>query len=666
MTVILFLMTIFIVVIPTMQKSLMDEKREKLRDLSSSIWHIFEYYESRERSGEISRGEAQASAAAELSAIRYGPEMRDYFWINDINCTMIAHPYTKEFVGQDVTDYRDSKGKLIFQEVVKAASGEKGCGYVEYMWQWNDSSGRIAPKVSFVRLFKPWGWVVGTGIYVEDVKAEIAAVTNRILMISLGILIIILIISLYMINQGLEAETLRCNAELALRKAHDELEIRVEERTSELKNSNNALEQEISERRKAEESVKESKQLLEKTFSSLTSAVFILQGETLDNVTIIKCNQAAESVFGYTQSEMVGKTTNFLYVDEASRNELLVQLKNDVKQKGFCHLPEFNMKRKDGSVFTSERTLTPMIDSNGSLTGWVSVIRDITERKKAEAEQRKLESQLLQAQKLESIGQLAAGIAHEINTPIQYVGDNIRFLQGAYNDIEKLLLQYEEIPEEMKKGVSVDDIICIIRSACQEADLDYLRDEIPSAIQQSLEGVTCVREIVAAMKEFSYPSRQEKIKVDINRAIVNTVTVARSEWKYVADMVMDLDPSMPLVSCLPRELNQVFLNMIVNAAHAIAEKADGESQQKGTITIKTRCNCKNAEIRFVDTGAGIPESIRTRVFDPFFTTKDVGKGTGQGLAIAHSVIVGKHKGTIDFISETGKGTAFIITIPIDD
>ncbi|MHC9541839.1 MAG: cache domain-containing protein [Vulcanimicrobiota bacterium] len=666
MTVILFLLTIFIIVIPAMQKSLMEQKREKIRDVSSSVWSILESYERKERSGEMSRKEAQACAAAELSIIRYGSELKDYLWINDINCRMIAHPYTKDFVGRDVTNFRDSKGKLIFQEFVKAASGEKGCGYVEYMWQWNNSSGKIAPKVSFVRLFKPWGWVVGTGIYVDDVKAEIAAVTNRILMISVGILVIILIISLYMIFQGIEAETLRCNAEVAMRKARDELEIRVEERTAELKNTNSVLEQEIAERRKAEESLKESKQLLEKTIASIKSAIFILQGETMDILKIVNCNEAAESIFGYTISEMVGRSTSFLHVDEASRNELLVKVAGDIKEKGFCHVPEFNMKRKDGSVFPSERTLTPMVDNCGNLTGWVSVIRDITEKKKAETEQRKLESQLLQAQKLESIGQLAAGIAHEINTPIQYIGDNIRFLQSAFGDIEKLLRQYGEISEEMKKGVPVDELARTVESACQEADLDYLRDEIPRAVQQSLEGVICVRQIVAAMKEFSYPSQQEKIKVDINRAIENTVIVARNEWKYVADLVMDLDPSLPLISCLPGELNQAVLNMIVNAAHAIEEKADGESQQKGTITIKTRCNCKNAEIRISDTGAGIHENIRSRIFDPFFTTKDVGKGTGQGLAIAHSVIVGKHHGTIEFESETGKGTTFMITLPIDD
>jgi len=194
--------------------------------------------------------------------------------------------------------------------------------------------------------------------------------------------------------------------------------------------------------------------------------------------------------------------------------------------------------------------------------------------------------------------------------------------------------------------------------------MEYLADEVPKAVQQGLEGVGRVASIVSAMKEFSHPGAKEKAHVDLNHAIETTVTIARNEWKYVADTELDLDPQLPPVPCLPGEFNQVILNLIINAAHAIADVVGDGSRGKGTITITTRRQNNEAEIRIQDTGKGIPEKARDRVFDPFFTTKAVGKGTGQGLAIAHSVVVDKHGGSIAFETAEGKGTEFVIRLPL--
>jgi signal transduction histidine kinase len=193
----------------------------------------------------------------------------------------------------------------------------------------------------------------------------------------------------------------------------------------------------------------------------------------------------------------------------------------------------------------------------------------------------------------------------------------------------------------------------------------YLAEEIPKAIEQSLEGIERISKIVRSMKEFSHPGTYDKVAIDINRAIENTVTVARSEWKYVAEMMTEYDPSLPLVPCLPGDFNQVILNLIINATHAVSDIVGDGSKGKGAIKVSTHHQGNWAEIRISDTGPGIPEEIRSKIFDPFFTTKEVGKGTGQGLAISHSVIVDKHKGTLDFETEAGKGTTFIIRLPID-
>ena len=287
--------------------------------------------------------------------------------------------------------------------------------------------------------------------------------------------------------------------------------------------------------------------------------------------------------------------------------------------------------------------ISPITGSGGEVMRLVCVFRDITERQR-------LESELAQAQKLESIGQLAAGIAHEINTPIQYIGDNGKFLEDAFRDLIRVVCPSTR-PDDSADVTAVE--------------LEYLQEEIPKAIGQLLAGVDHVARIVRAMKEFSHPGPLEKMPVDINRAIESTVTVSRNEWKYVADLTTDLDPNLPLVYCIAGEFNQVMLNLIVNAAHAISAVLEG-SGRKGTIRISTRLKEKCVEIRVSDTGLGIPEAIQSKVFDPFFTTKPVGKGTGQGLAIAHAVIVTKHQGTISFETAAGVGTTFIIHMPFSN
>jgi signal transduction histidine kinase len=205
-----------------------------------------------------------------------------------------------------------------------------------------------------------------------------------------------------------------------------------------------------------------------------------------------------------------------------------------------------------------------------------------------------------------------------------------------------------------------------IKQARASADIDYFRTEIPKAIDQSIDGIQRVSKIVRAMKDFSHPDMGEKTLTDLNRSIETTVTVARNEWKYVAEMKLDLDPNLPMVACITSEINQVILNLIVNAAHAIGEKAGDGAGGKGTITISTRSEGDMVEIRVADTGTGIPDSYSGRVFEPFFTTKAVGKGTGQGLAIAYNVVAKKHAGTILFETEIGKGTTFIVHLPKGD
>ena len=293
----------------------------------------------------------------------------------------------------------------------------------------------------------------------------------------------------------------------------------------------------------------------------------------------------------------------------------------------------------------------PLYDSTQALDGWEGCVTDISMLKQTLEERDRLEDNLRQAQKLEAIGQLAAGIAHEINTPTQYVGDNLRFLKESFGELDSVITQM------------VDTGGANARKALDDADFEYLKEEIPRALNQSLEGVDRVAKIVRAMKEFSHPAR-EKTATDLNRAIQSTITVASNEWKYVAEMDMDLDANLPSVHCSPAEFNQVVLNIIVNAAHAITDVVGDGGKGKGKIRVKTRADGDWAVVDISDSGSGMPAHVQQRIFEPFFTTKEVGKGTGQGLAIAHNVIVDKHGGTIKVTSSPGAGTTFTIRLPI--
>jgi PAS domain S-box-containing protein len=287
-------------------------------------------------------------------------------------------------------------------------------------------------------------------------------------------------------------------------------------------------------------------------------------------------------------------------------------------------------------------------------------LSDITERKRLEADRERIEMELRVAQKLEAVGQLAAGIAHEINTPIQFVGDTVHFLKDCFEDLQDLLREYRDVCMAASDGPEGEAIRARLARAEEVADLAYVQERLPAAFERTLEGVDRVASIVRAMKEFAHP-QSEQAPADLNRALLSTLTVARSEYKYVADVETELAPLPPVV-CNVSDLNQVFLNLIVNAAHAIAD-AQAEGDEKGRIRIRTAHDGESAVISISDSGCGIPAEIRSRIFDPFFTTKSVGRGSGQGLAIARA-IVERHRGTLEFDTEPGSGTTFTIRLPL--
>ena len=295
--------------------------------------------------------------------------------------------------------------------------------------------------------------------------------------------------------------------------------------------------------------------------------------------------------------------------------------------------------------------ITPFIEPNGSFTGYLLLLDDITEKKH-------LEKRHHQSMYLESIGQLSAGIAHEINTPMQYISDNLNFLRDSFNDTAKALTR---IKKSLLSNTLDEDKL---NSIFEEADFEYLSKELPLAFSQTTEGVNRVCSIVKAMKEYSHPNSEEKVATNLNNCIESTITISAHTWKYHSDMEVDLDPNLKDVMCHAGPFNEVILNIIVNAADAIKDRIEkDDSLNKGTIKIQTLGKEDFAEIRISDTGGGIPQSIQEKIFDPFFTTKAIGKGTGQGLALSYSIIKERHNGELHFETVPGESTTFILQLP---
>lgn len=279
-----------------------------------------------------------------------------------------------------------------------------------------------------------------------------------------------------------------------------------------------------------------------------------------------------------------------------------------------------------------------------------------------EMEKEKLQAELYHTHKLESVGQLAAGIAHEINTPAQFVGTNLEFMSQAVNDISNFVAKLQDIIHDAPQELGSE-----IQHAIEESSLSFLLEEMPQAISQSQDGIDRVSSIVLSMSDFSQPGCKEAINSSLNKIVNTTVTLVSNEWRYIADVKLDLDPELPDVPLLINEIGQVVLNLLVNAAHSISEKLGEESEEtKGLITISTKRIGAYVELRIKDTGTGIPVEHRSRIFNPFFTTKDVGQGIGQGLSISHNIITRKHGGTISFSTVLGKGTEFIVQLPVKE
>ncbi|NDV18578.1 PAS domain S-box protein [Pseudodesulfovibrio sp. JC047] len=374
------------------------------------------------------------------------------------------------------------------------------------------------------------------------------------------------------------------------------------------------------------------------------------------NITYV--NPAFERTTGYKREEVVGQNPRILK-SGAQDGAYYDGLWGTVTQGNVWSGRSLNRK-KNGQNYTQDFSIGPILDDGGTLIGYVGVARDVSD-------QLVIEAQLRQSQKLESIGELAAGIAHEINTPTQYVSSNIQFLKDAFVTYSKTIADSHAFVEKVQASAGIESCDWVRDAAASlfdEKELQYLAEDIPQALDESEAGLKRVTEIVRSVKQLAHPGEMHKSYSELNEIVKHAVTVSANEWKYVAEVSFDLDDALPPVYCLIGEIGQVVLNLIINGAHAI-EKVKQETGEPGEISIRTYAAGSMVVLEITDTGVGIPDDVAEKIFDPFFTTKEVGKGTGQGLAIAHNVVVNMHGGAIDVITEMGVGTTFVVRLPFE-
>ncbi len=373
------------------------------------------------------------------------------------------------------------------------------------------------------------------------------------------------------------------------------------------------------------------------------------------NGAVVRWNPAAEMTFNLPVAEAAGKRFTELPIRWEDRSGLESLLQAGPENSDSVN--EVRFVDQFDTVHSLEVRICRL--GNKAVSGSLLIVcTDVTQ-------QRFNQALMDQTQRLESVGQLAAGVANEINTPMQYLGDNLDYVNTKFDRLISYLQKVEGLISLADEAGFQPESVAELLQQAKKLKLHKVYHQIPEALDDSIVGVKHVSRIVQAMKELSHPGGESKSPVDLNHILETTITVSTNEWKYVADIDTRLSPDVGCISGLQGELTQVFLNLIVNASHAISDVTDSGANGKGLITVSTHRTNHAAVVEIADTGGGIPVAIQDRVFDPFFTTKQVGKGTGQGLAIAHSVVVQKHGGQLSFHVEEGVGTRFVIELPFE-
>lgn len=594
----LFIGTFFGYILPKVETHLMDRKREMIHALSEAAMSSIRYYAELAENKSITVEEAKNQAAAHLRNLRYGPDGKDYFWINDTHPRMLMHPYRADLEGKDVTDTKDPAGKKLFQaflETVKATGG----GYVKYHWQWQDEPTRIFSKISYVQEYSPWHWIVGTGVYVEDVRAQIATITERMTFIFLGILAIIAMLSVYIVWQGAAGEAHRLEMEESLRKSENKYRLLAE-----------------------------------------TAREIILLFDS--NLHISYANTAWKRISGYKLSEMTDKmVTDIIPLEQQSAFKAkTIQISNNQPDD---YLLETTFTLKNMRTITVEATFAKL-ETADQLPTFLMTARDITEKKKIEAQTKMQQEQLIQSDKMVSLGTLVSGVAHEINNPISSVMLNIQVFDKLWRAVQPILDSHYEQNHDLEVGTMA---------------YPQLRERMPRLLLYSQEGVERVKRIVGDLKEFSGHKPSElRETVELNQVVGKAIGLISSLIKKATNNYQVVySDNLPTIQGNSQRLGQVVINLVVNACQALTDNSQSLRVTTGYIE-----ESEEIFLEIKDSGPGMTPEVLTRIKDPFFTTKRDSSGTGLGLSISDTIIR-SHGGWLVFTSEPNEGTTATILLP---
>lgn len=594
----LFIGTFFGYILPRFEDHLMDRKREMIHALSESAMSSIRYYAKLAEAHSISIEEAKKQAASHLRSLRYGPEGKDYFWINDTHPRMIMHPYRTDLEGKDVTNTEDPAGKKLFQAFL-ATVKESGGGYVNYHWQWQDDPSRIFSKISYVQEYRPWHWIVGTGVYLEDVRAQIAAITRHMTLIFLGILGVIAMLSVYIVWQGVTGEN---------------------------------------HRQAIEESLQKSENMYRLLAETAREIIFLFNSD----LRISYVNTAWKRISGYFLSDMTKMDMTDL-IPPGQHHEFKEKMEKIAGAQPDNYLLETCFILKDGRTLAVEATFAKTSAADKSAT-FLMTARDITERKKIEAQAKMQQEQLMQTNKMVSLGTLVSGVAHEINNPISSVMLNIQVFDKFWRTAQPILDSHFEKTGSLEIG---------------GMSYGQFRERMPRLLLFSLEGVERVKRIVGDLREFSGQKPSDfRETVNLNLVVEKAIGLIASLIKKATDnFQVTYHENLPTLQGNSQRLGQVVINLVVNACQALTEPNQSLHICTGYLE-----ESEEVFLKVQDAGKGMTEEVLIRIKDPFFTTKRDSNGTGLGLSISDT-IVRNHGGWLDFNSESLKGTTATILLP---
>ncbi|MEH6470432.1 MAG: cache domain-containing protein [Halopseudomonas sp.] len=636
-----------------LKQALFQEKHLQTRFLVEGAETLLKHYYDESQSGTISEAEAKKRAIHALQSLRYGDA--NYFWINDHQPVLIMHPYNLEQVGQDLSLFKDPNGKFLFNEFVDVVEA-RGEGIVHYLWP-KPGEDKPLEKISYVKGFKPWQWIIGSGIYVDDVEDTFlsSAVFLGIVSTSITLLVFtsVIIIRREATFQKKEYETIVS--------ANDTLETQVSVRTSELEVATEEIKLSRDNAIKDKQRLEYSEAVFRGMAQAAQDAIILIDS----NADVIFWNPSAERIFGYTVDEAMGQDLHSL-IANTEEAELFRKAFPKFLATGsgaaIGKLTELTARRKSGECFPVELSLNSVVINH--LWQALGIVRDISDRKHAEAllveeskqqamlilELKTTQTKLLQSEKMAAVGQLSAGVAHEINNPVGFISSNINSLKSYLN---KLFQMLDEIKQATATPSSKEALATAISNIELNYEFDYIKEDLIDLISETKEGTDRIQKIVADLKGFARASDGEWETVELQKEIESTLNVVWNEIKYHCTVEKNYGDTPP-IECLRSEINQVIMNLLINASQAIKDK--------GTIFIRTGCTDKSAWIEIEDTGKGIDADDLENIFDPFFTTKPVGVGTGLGLSVSYGIIE-KHGGTLSATSTVGVGSQFRMTIP---